>query len=261
MSDGFPWRIIGICLIYIVIAKLWRPRVKGLDLSPYLLVQNGFAFGVHGAGLVLCYVLSNGGRDGFDCSPLKPIPFTGELTFDYIKSESVVHLTIVFLMLRIFMLSESLVLMLMSGKPPSNWRIANEIALLIFTFIGVKYLPGGPALFFGKTYLAFYTFTYGYYTLKLGYSESHEVLRKSRKYFIYMKFIWSVVTLGHHLFLAYAPQCQKNPILFPLSFTEFIYAFGTFFSAISDQKKLNKKLEEERKKQPEADQLNFKKDS
>ena len=242
MSDGFPWRIIAICLIYIFIAKLSRPQIKGIDLSPYLLVHNGFAFGVHGAGLAICFVLSNRGRDGFDCSPLKAVPFSGDISFEYIKSESLVHLAIVFLLLRIFLLSESLALMVMSGRSPSNWRIANEVGLLVFTFVGVKYLPGGPALFSCKTYLAFYTFTYGYYTLKLGYSESREVLAKSKKYFIYTKFLWSFLTLGHHIFVAYAPQCQENPILFPLSFMEFIYGFGTFFSAISDQRKLKKQL-------------------
>ena len=246
MSDGFPWRIIGICFIYFIIAKLWRPSVKEVNMKPILFIFNGFAFGVHGAGLVLCFVLSNRGKDGFDCRPLKPIPYNGELTFDYVKSESIVHMTAVFLLLRIFLMSESLILMMMRGKPPSNWRLANDAILLIFTFIGIKYLPGGPSLFFGKTYLAFYTFTYGYYTLKLGYTESQKVLDNSRKYFIYLKFLWSVLTLGHHLFLVYYPTCQENYIIFPLSFVELIYSVGTFFSAISDYKKMNiKKLREE----------------
>lgn len=245
MSEGFPWRIVSICLLYISIARLWRPRVKGLDFSPYLLVNNGFAFGVHGAGFALCYVLSNRGRDGFDCNPLKAVPFTGDISFEYIKSQSIVYLTIVFLFLRIFMLSESLILMLMTGRSPSNWRIANEVGLLIFTYIGVKYIPGGPALFFGKTYLAFYTFTYGYYTLKLGYSESHAVLAKSRKYFIYMKFLWSILILGHYLFLRNYAQCQQAPLDL-VAVIELAYGLGTFLSAISDLKKMNKKIEEDR---------------
>lgn len=238
MSDGLPRKLIGLCFIFLAVAKLWGPSVKTIDMKPWLFVWDGFAFGVHGVGILFVIILSNTGLDSFDCNPLKSVPFTGELTFDYVKTESILQLTSVLLFLRIFWMPESLIIMTITGKPPSNWRIINDIILLTITFIGIKYLPGGPSFFFILTYFVYYTIRYGYYTLKLGYPEGQEMLEKSKKYLIYLKFLWSFLTFSHYVFLNYDGTCQANPILYPVSQTELVYSVGLLLSSLSDYAKM-----------------------
>ena len=240
MSDGFPWRIMGISLIYFIFVKHWKPTVKTTDLKGLLFIFNSFAFGTHGLGLILCLVLDRG-RDGFDCTPLQEVPFTGDVTFEYVKSQSLLHLAILLLLLRIFFMVETLILLMIKGKEPSNWRIANDLGLFWYLFIGVKYYPGGPCTFFVESYLTFYIFMYGYYTLKLGYSDGQEVLDKSKKYITYLKCLWFVASFSHYLYINIHPTCQANPMVFPMSFLELAYSIGLFLSSILDYKKMKAK--------------------
>jgi len=238
MSDGFPWRIFGICVAYVLIAKLWKPDMKGTDVRPLILIFNGLAFGIHGMGVIFALVLDFGGA-GVDCSPLNKNPLMLEPTIECVKTASIVYITVIFVLLRIYLLSEAILLMMATGRSPSNWRLANDIALLLTVYFGVKYLPGGPSLFFGFTYLGFYTCVYGYYALKMGYSQAEDVILQSRKYFIYLKFVWAALTFGHHLYLAYYIPCtRQNIVLFPLSFTEFFYGIGLFCNAVYEYRKL-----------------------
>src|SRR5437868_2282449 len=73
MSDGFPWRIRSIAFTYLLIVKLWKPSQtkNSIDFKPWLLIQNGFNFGIHGAGFIIILILSNMGREGLGCTALK----------------------------------------------------------------------------------------------------------------------------------------------------------------------------------------------
>ena len=237
MEDGFPWKMISISLVYLLLVKYWNPKFKNTDLRPYLLVQNGFTFGCHGAGLAIALLLSNMGRDGFDCNIDSFVSEkSDDLTFEYVKSQSIVHLATVLLYLRIFMMTETIALKLMTGRQPSLMRIVNEISLLFFTFIGTKYLPGGPSLFFALTYVSFYSFTYGYYTLKCGYSSNnndHSLVLKWKKVFIFLMFAWSILSFSHFMYLTKTPGCSSRTNVQVLSFMELSHAICTFFSALS----------------------------
>lgn len=242
MSDGFPWRILSIAFIYFLIVKLWKPSQtkNSIDFKPWLLIQNGFNFGIHGAGFIIALFLSNMGREGLDCTPLKPITHNGELTFNYVRSESTVHLSAVLLFIRMFMFTESIVLMIHKGKKISNWRITNDIALFIVTFLGVKYLPGGPSLFFGLTYMAFYAFTYGYYTLRCGYPETDKMVQSAKKFFVLLKFFWSATSIAHFAYLVLHPTCYASSVVFPISFVELAYGIGTFLNGMEGWREMKK---------------------
>ena len=238
MQDGFPWKMISIALVYLLLVKYWKPKIRNFDLRPYLLIQNGFTFGCHGAGLAIVLLLSNMGRDGFDCNHLVMQDNTdgnSQVTFEFIKSQSIVRLATVLLFLRMFMMTETIVLKIMTGRQPSLMRIMNEISLLFFAFIGMKYLPSGPSLFFALTYVSFYSFTYGYYTLKCGCTANnndHSLVLKWKKVFIFLMFIWSALSLSHYAYLMRTPSCSTRTNVKVLAMMQLLHGLGTFISAI-----------------------------
>jgi hypothetical protein len=245
MDDGFPWKMISISLVYFLIVKYWNPKFKNIDLRPYLLIQNGFLFGCHGAGFVIALLLSNMGREGFDCNFDVMIgDASNSLTFDYIKSQSIVRLATVLMFLRIFMMSETIVLhKIMNGRQPSTLRVANDIVLFCFSYIGCKYLPGGPSLFFALCYISFYSFTYGYYTLRCGYNTNnndHLLVLKWKKVFIALMFVWSILSAAHFTYLYAAPSCAARTTIRSLCSLELFHAAGTFISAVTASRKLYK---------------------
>ena len=231
VSEG-PWKILAIATAYILIAKLWGPTLsKKIDLRPWLVVHNGFAFGCHGAGLAVALTLSNMGLDGLDCRPLTAPKWTVIPTFEYIKSESTIHLACVLLFIRIFLLTEGIAIRILTDKPLSTSRIMNEVSLLFMCYMGFKYMPGGPVMFFGLTYLMFYTFSYGYYTLRCGYPSDTGIVQSSKKFLIALRLVWSITTFCHHLYLLTSESCQ-SPVIFPLALLEGAYSLGVFFNAI-----------------------------
>lgn len=244
MEDGFPWKMISICLVYLVLVKFWNPKFKNIDLRPYLLIQNGFTFGCHGAGLPIGLLLSNMGREGFDCNfDAVIVDKSNDLTFEYVKTQSIVHLATVLLYLRMFMMTETIALKIMTGRQPSLMRIVNEISLLFFTFIGTKYLPGGPSFFFALTYISFYSFTYGYYTLKCGYNTNnndHALVLKWKKVFIFLMFTWSMLSLAHVTYLFTTPSCNARTNIQVLALMQLTHGITTFVNAVRACVKLSK---------------------
>lgn len=244
MEDGFPWKIISISLVYLVLVKYWNPKFRKMDLRPYLLIQNGFTFGCHGAGFAIALLLSNLGREGFDCNiDSLIVEKSNDLTFEYVKSQSIVRLATVLLYLRIFMMTETLALKMMTGREPSLMRIVNDISLLFFTFIGVKYLPGGPSFFFALTYISFYSFVYGYYTLKCGYNtnnNNHSLVLKWKKVFIALMFAWAMLSFAHVTYLSTAPGCVSRTNVQVLSLMQLFHAIGTLISAVNACIKISK---------------------
>lgn len=235
---GFPlmmegtWKILAIAAVYVIFAKLWNPKMtkSSADVRPWLLIQNGFAFGCHGAGLIVALILSDFGRDSFDCSPLKHPKRTVELTFEYIKSESIIHLSAVLLFLRIFLLTEGLMIKLLKDRPVSNARIINDVSLLIFCYIGFKYLPGGPSFFFALTYVIFNTFNYGYHTLKFGSFSTSDMLTSWNRVFVALQFLWAFSSLSHSMYLLFSTSCNTLSNVFPLAMIELLHSVGTFYN-------------------------------
>jgi len=242
LMTGGPWNVLAICAAYVLVAKLWQPSFKNVDMRPWLLIQNGFAFGCHGAGFFVALTLSGMGSDGFDCSPLTAPKWSALPTFEYIKSESLVHLAYVLLMLRIFLLTEGLAIRVMNDKPLSSVRILNEVSLLFFCYIGFKYLPGGPSLFFGMTYLVFYTFSYGYYTLKSGSLSNSDLVSSWKSVFIGLQFAWAAATLYHFWYLMTADSCRTASVV-PLAALEGLYSIGLIATACNSlREKLSSKI-------------------
>ena len=56
----------------------------------------------HGMGIFVFLALTNNGKDAFDCTPGIAIPFTEEITYDYMKSETVIRAGILMLMIKVF---------------------------------------------------------------------------------------------------------------------------------------------------------------
>lgn len=231
MKEG-TWKVLAIAAVYVIFAKLWNPKTSksSLDLRPWLLIQNGFAFGCHGAGLIVALILSGFGRDSFDCSPLTHPKRTAELTFEYIKSESIIHLSAVLLFLRIFLLTEGLLIKLLKDRPVSNARIVNDVSLLLFCYVGFKYLPGGPSFFFAITYVIFNTFNYGYHTLKFGSFSTDDMLSSWNRIFIALQFLWALSSLGHSMYLLFITSCNAQSNVFPLAMMEILHSLGTFYN-------------------------------
>lgn len=235
---GFPlmmegtWKILAIAAVYVIFAKLWNPKItkNSADLRPWLLIQNGFAFGCHGAGLVIALILSEFGKESFDCSPLKHPKRTVELSYEYIKSESIIHLSAVLLFLRIFLLTEGLMIKLLKDRPVSNMRIVNDVSLLLFCYVGFKYLPGGPSFFFALTYVTFNTFTYGYHTLKFGSFSTNDMLSSWNRIFIALQFVWALTSLSHSMYLFFNSSCNSQSNVYPLATIELLHSIGTFYN-------------------------------
>ena len=99
-----------------------------------------------------------------------------KITYDYVKSEAVMYGAVLMMMIRVFLLLESVLLVLM-GNRLSNWRIATEVYYLTAGGLMLKYYPRSPSSYFIGMYIVMYTFYYAYHVLKLGYSEGHELLK------------------------------------------------------------------------------------
>ena len=236
MTEAIPKKLILICFVYFIIVKILRPTFKSPNFSPVLFILNGLSFGIHGLGIFILLALTNNGKDVFDCTHRSAILFTNEMTYDYVKSEAAIHAGILLMMIKVFLLLESVLLVLM-GNHLSNWRIAAEVYFLITGGLIMKYYSRGPLFYFIGIYIATYTFLYAYNVLKLGYSEGQGLLKNLKTFFVYFKFLMAILLLAHYLFLVFSSTCKTNPMMLPLSFIELFYALGLFLSTMSDYKK------------------------
>ena len=239
VGDTFPWKLITLCLIYFAAIRYWRPKIS-FSLKPWLLILNGTAFGLHGAGFFVCLAISSLGKDGLTCDSLQQ-NYTSRDFFDnnWMKSESTLRLAVVFLFIRISLFLESMILVLIQDRSISNRRLLNELMIIALAFVGVKYLAGGPALFFAQCYLAFYTYQYGYFTLKTGYQVSDsDLVLTSKKVSIFLQFLWSLAALYHPYYIVSQPQCT-NGIVPTLMALEFIYGIGLMLNSFNAIKSLS----------------------
>ena len=236
MTEAIPRKLILICFIYFIIVKILQPTFKSPNFTPVLFILNGLSFGIHGVGIFVLLVLTNNGKDVFDCTPRNAILFTNEMTYDYVKSETMILAGILLIMIKVFLLLESVLLVLM-GNHLSNWRIAAEIYFLITGGLVLKYYSRGPLLYSLGINIVTYTFIYAYNVIKLGYPEGKELLKNLKTFFVYFKFLTAILLLVHYLFLVLSSTCKTNPMMFPLSFIELFYALGLFLNIKSDYKK------------------------
>lgn len=239
VGDTFPWKLISLCLVYFAAIRYWRPKIS-FSLKPWLLILNGTAFGLHGAGFFVCLAISSLGRDGLTCDSLQQ-QYTTRDFFDnnWMKSESILRLAVVLLFIRISLFLESMILVLIQDRSISTRRLLNELMIIALAYVGVKYLAGGPSLFFAQCYLAYYTYQYGYFTLKTGYQvNDSDLVLTSKKVSIALQFLWSLAALYHPFYIVQQPQCSSG-IIPTLMGLEFIYGVGLMVNSYAAVKSLS----------------------
>lgn len=240
-----PTHFLSIVIAYAIIAKSssWTSLLnsKNIDLSPYLLIQNGFFFGIHGAGLALTILIHNlysttDKPTAFDCSPLiVPKPDQG---FEHIRSESLIHLVYILIWVRVAMFSEVFVLLSVNHKAVSISRILNDMFSVMIFYCGARYMPGGLCFFFAIWYFIYYTFSYGYWTLKSAKLTNYGLETRARAIQLALQFTWALGLVAHHLFIV--NNCPKNSKLQILATCEAFYGLALFASAAIATKKFLK---------------------
>lgn len=199
----------------------------------------GCFFGIHGCGTGIVLAVTKFGGDLFTLRPpLIAQPIT-QWTRDVIESESCVMLLSLAILLRLSMLSEMIVLSNARQKRPSIARVLNDLYLDTLTYFGLRFLPGGPVMFFVFTYCAFYTFSYGYFTLKSAmFSNDYamQLQQQFRKIRIVLKFLWSLSLLCHFLYVL--PVAGESSLFVVIAALEGIYSMALMASAFNDVRKL-----------------------
>lgn len=184
--------------------------------------------------------ITNFGRNLLTLDPvLITQPVITEWTREVIESESMVMLLSLALCLRLSMLTEMVLLANMRDKPPSLARILNDVYVTTITYLGLRFLPGGPAMFFVFTYLLVYTFNYGYYTLKSAQFDTpyaNDLLRRGRHIQIALKFCWAIALLGHYLYVSQV--AITSPVFMIIANMEGMYSLALIASGIRSVKQL-----------------------
>lgn len=69
---GGPWQVLAIICLYAFLAisagPRWMRDRKAFDLRPWMLVFNGFMFGVNGAGFLVALWLTQLGVNSWSCT-------------------------------------------------------------------------------------------------------------------------------------------------------------------------------------------------
>lgn len=199
------------------------------DLKPFLLILNGFLFGIFGVGIPIVYVCTQSGYDMFSCDATPSV--------DDVKTKAVKHLGMVYLviMLSDFIYPLTCLLRLpsinssqrqsSSVKVPSltrnywmiNLQLAHVTFWLILQLLEIIVYPGGFSIFTGFMIMIHRTYFYGYLVMTTASKAvSPKSLRtKWRNGLIWTQFISTLAICLHHIYFnSLAPaSCGNKTVL------------------------------------------------
>lgn len=234
--SGSPMYLLALLLITGILMRRWSAKShQSSDTSkPILLVANGMIFGIHGVILsALIFIVDI--KDSLSCVP-PAIPMFNLRSYQFLVAEILLHGAILWLLMRVVLIFEGLLLNSATGRlKVSPLRLTNDLFLVAFIYTTTRFMPGGPSLFHMFTNLSFYTYIYGYHTLKAGLMTDRWLEHLAKKFFIVMRLVWSVSLLWHYFYMI---TCTHDSKLHIIGTFEGLYGAGMFVTAMAKLRKM-----------------------
>lgn len=201
------------------------------DFKPFLLILNGFLFGIFGVGIPIALVCTQSGYDMFSCDATPAV--------DDIKTKAVKHLGMVYLVIMLSDFAYPLCCLLRlpsisasSSPSPSSWpffssptrsywtinlHLGHVTLWLILQLVEIIVYPGGFSIFTGFMIMIHRTYFYGYLVMTTASAavSPQSLKTKWRKGLIWTQFISTLaICLHHSYFNLLAPDtCGNKTVL------------------------------------------------
>lgn len=202
MAHG-PWWFFSIALFFVAFIKVIGPNYmaerKPLDLKPWLFVFNGLFFGGYGAFFVGASIFTDYGAEGFNCRAADPVSER--------FSDLVIRLLgYVYLVGKCcdFVLP---VLRVLVKKSVSDLQLCHTLFMVLITYLGLIYYPGGIFLLLPYLDGLYYSFLHCYLVMRTPQGEMYLTSQKWPRFLIGLRLFMFAVLFLHGLYFYFQANC------------------------------------------------------
>jgi len=226
---GAPLKLLVIITMYAIFALAIGPRMmrdrKPYDLRPWMLVYNGFMFGVSGAGSLVALWITQMGTNSWSCRD------DGD-RWEGITGMTFKYLGYVYLFVKMFDFATTVFDVLRKRENADlKGQVVHNAYMVMFAYIGIKYYPRGMFCFMPMLDLMMQSIRCAYLVL----ASAGSALRFSlwwKNYVAMAQIIQLLILLTHSVYVTITPNCA-GPIYIKLAV--FLYAITSlpyYFSLV-----------------------------
>ncbi|KAI1296714.1 putative protein for very long chain fatty acid elongation [Halotydeus destructor] len=219
---GAPWKLMAIIAAYAMTALYFGPKWmkdrKPIDnLRPWMLVFNGFMFGVSGAGFLIALWITELGTNSWSCT-------LDSDRWEGISGVMMRYLGLVYTYIKMFdFMSTAFDMMRKRDNVDYKGQVLHNSSLVIYAYFGTKFYPKGCFVFLPLLDLLFQTVRLSYLVLASAGSGLKHALGWKR-YVGYAQLAQQLTLMAHSVHVLSVPDCAGPNFLkvMPL-----LYAIGT----------------------------------
>lgn len=207
---GGPWKLVAITALYAFLSlsygPKWMQNRKPFELRPYMLVYNGFMFGVNGAGFLVALWVTQMGTNSWHCQ-LDSDRWSG------IQGISMKYMGYTYLWIKLmdFVSTGFAILRKKEGQDITAQVIHNSY-MILFPFLGLKFYAKGIFAFLPMMDLFLQSVRFAFLVLaSAGKAFTFSLWWK--KYVTQIQILQQLVLLVHSLYMTLTPNCEGPAFL------------------------------------------------
>lgn len=224
---GGPWKLFAILAIYayasLRVGPKWMRDRKPYDLRPFMLIYNGFMFGVNGAGFLVALWVTQLGTNSWSCS-MDSERWSG------IQGTVMVYLGYIYMGIRLgFCVNTAFNILRKKEGYDLKAEVIHNCYLVLFAYSGLKFYPRGIFCFLPLTD----TFVQSVRCAYLVLASAGNGLKFAlwwKQHVTQVQLFQQTILMIHTLYVFLTPQCA-GPTL--MKMIVFLYVIGTFPYCVS----------------------------
>jgi len=203
-----PWYFCSIALSFVVLIKVvltnYMADRKPLELKPYLIFFNGLLFGGYGAFFMAACVFTKFGSEGFNCRAADP------------NSNDLIDV-IIRLMGYVYIIGKcgdfiTPIFRVLLKKPFSDMHVAHTLFMVLISYLGLVYYPGGVFLFMPFLDALYYSMLHGYLVMATPDGDQYRPSKKWPLFLARFRIAMFVASAAHGIFFYFQPNCGPDSL-------------------------------------------------
>lgn len=141
LMTGGPWQVLALCALYAFLALKVGPMFmrdrKPYDLRPWMLVFNGFMFGVNGAGFLIALWVTQLGTNSWSCSDENE-------RWEGVQGIATKYMGMTYLGIKLFdFMTTAFEVLRKREHVDVKSQVLHNSFLVLYAFVGLKFYPKG----------------------------------------------------------------------------------------------------------------------
>lgn len=229
LLSGGPWKVLTICLLYVLFAKYWGPKLmkgkKAWDCRRAMVIHNMLLIALNGVGCLLGLLFTNFGRDAWSCKRLD----TADRSY---KSYVLINLGYLYFMTKFVDFLDTVFFVLRKKESHiTGLHVFHHAIMPLTGWTGCKFFPGGNSALTPLVNTFVHTVMYSYYLCSALEVPPEKYMHLKRR-ITEIQLIQFTLVLGHSLYSLFNPYCEWPRLMAMAELAEavtFLKLFSTFY--------------------------------